>query len=486
MFASAPPPLFVSSVHEGLITVWLADVRDAAYLAADYAAGALLSTLCMALSSGGQELAAVVMHVSDVDLIFSHLKARVSCIVAEARRTSGTMLVISAVAAFACALNNERQQSGEVACLMAQCRRSYRCVDMLLAAMHHRGLPGFPDWSVTMVATISSSVDTWPKDQLQLQPPPSDAHLFRVKDVRRMLQHSGPTVYHLLAQIAGFLTDELCADAEVLRLITDSVYRTLVHVIEQTPGTQQAAGAMYEAMCGLSMLDDMFSARPDMWRLAAGVLGNWVLDTADRVTRREVPHLRMGDEYYMLNFCAVALRLAIRCQWLLQGFSAYAEILQRALLTLMGITSTTHKLMLQMPTDAAVPALTASLLGTVTTALRAWMDDGWTMERDMHVITLCVLQLRPFMLQHQLGHWYPANLGSWDDSLMGWGKEFEWRGCCYEGCTRVAAHGEEKLSVCSGCMRARYCDQACQRAAYLAHKAACKRVREADQCVDAS
>jgi len=56
-------------------------------------------------------------------------------------------------------------------------------------------------------------------------------------------------------------------------------------------------------------------------------------------------------------------------------------------------------------------------------------------------------------------------------------------GCCNAGCSNFEGESELVLGracqLCSGCLAARYCSAACQRAAWDAHRAFCKAARRA-------
>ncbi len=55
-------------------------------------------------------------------------------------------------------------------------------------------------------------------------------------------------------------------------------------------------------------------------------------------------------------------------------------------------------------------------------------------------------------------------------------------GCCHAGCSNFEGESELVLAwtcckLCSGCLAARYCSTACQRAAWDVHRAFCKAAR---------
>ena len=54
-------------------------------------------------------------------------------------------------------------------------------------------------------------------------------------------------------------------------------------------------------------------------------------------------------------------------------------------------------------------------------------------------------------------------------------------GCCHAGCSNFEGDDELELAqacqLCSGCLAARYCSAACQRAAWDVHRAFCKASR---------
>lgn len=53
------------------------------------------------------------------------------------------------------------------------------------------------------------------------------------------------------------------------------------------------------------------------------------------------------------------------------------------------------------------------------------------------------------------------------------------RRCAYLRCSNMAGESEAKLRPrrCSGCATVRYCSEACSRAHWQAHKAACRRLQ---------